>query len=107
MPASRPPLRSDAASRLSRSGRCIPTVSISIAKPISPRNEIVPLAGFTASSTAGPDEDAGEDLADHDGHEPASTHAEQRPAEAGQHDHKQRLEAHGLSLCPQRHPRLR
>ena len=53
-PASSPPLRSDAASRGSRSGRCIPTVSISIAKPISPRNAIVPLAGFTASSTAGP-----------------------------------------------------
>ncbi len=54
IPASSPPLRSEAGSRLSRSGRCIPTVSISIAKPISPRNATVPFAGFTASSTAGP-----------------------------------------------------
>jgi hypothetical protein len=54
MPASSPPLLSAAVSRLSRSGKCMPTVSISIAKPISARNEIEPFAGLTASSTVGP-----------------------------------------------------
>lgn len=52
--ASSPPVRSEPSRRGSRSGRCMPTVSISIAKPTSPRKEIVVSAGSTAPSTAGP-----------------------------------------------------
>jgi hypothetical protein len=52
--ASSPPLLAADASRRSRSGRCMPTVSISIAKPTSPSFAIVTSAGCTVPSTAGP-----------------------------------------------------
>src|ERR1039458_9507333 len=48
------PLRSEADSRGSRSGRCIPAVSMSIAKPTSPRNTIVWFVVSTAPSPVRP-----------------------------------------------------
>ena len=54
----------------------------------------------------GTDEDAGEDLADHDGHEPASGDAEQRPAEPGKHDHGQGSKAHSEAAYGTRLMRL-
>ena len=52
-PAARP-RAARRARRASRSGRCMPTVSISIAKPTSARNEIVGSVGSTTPSTSGP-----------------------------------------------------
>jgi hypothetical protein len=43
-------------------------------------------------------EDAGEDLADDDGHEAASGDPEQRATETGEHDHHERAEAHRHTL---------
>jgi hypothetical protein len=77
---------------------CAPTVNINIAKPTSLRNCTVGVRQVDRIQTGTPDDNAGENLADHHRNEGAAPHAQQRARQTREHDQRQRAEVHGLNL---------
>src|SRR5271155_5165175 len=53
------------------------------------------VCGVYCAQAGPPDDDPGDDLTDHRGHEPPSAEPEQRAAETGEHDHDEGSETHG------------